>query len=125
MTKFTEDQLTVYLNDKPLTKLNGSLAERQGVTLERLAKLKESHVDRYLTERQLEQASRVEDIQMLFQEWTRLNFLQQKLWGFPEDANFHPSHRLPHCLCASMDNDERLGTPYRVVVRGCPIHDPI
>lgn len=126
MTKFTEDQLTVYYNDKPLTRLNGSLAERQGVTLERLTKLKESHVDRYLTERQLEQASRVEDIQMLFQEWTRLNFLQQKLWGFPEDANFHPSHRLSKCSCgATMDNDERIGTPYRVVVSGCPIHDPL
>lgn len=125
MTKFTEDQLTVYLNDKPLTKLNGSLAERQGVTLERLAKLKESHVDRYLTERQLEQASRVEDIQMLFQEWTRLNFLQQKLWGFPEDANFHPSHRLPHCTCPKMDGDERLGSKFAVRTSGCPIHDPV
>ena len=121
---FTDEDLTVYHNNKPILRLNGTLAERQGITKEQLERLKESHVDRYLIEQQLEQASRVEDIQMLYQEWTRLSFLQQKLWGLPEDANFHPSHRLSKCSCgATMDNDERLGTPYRVVVSGCPIHD--
>ena len=126
MPKFTEQDLTVYHNDKPILRLNGNLAERQGIPKEALTKLKESHVDRYLIEQQLEQASRVEDINMLFKEWTRINFLQQRLWGFPEDSNYHPSHRLSKCSCgATMDNDERLGTPYRVVVRGCPIHDQI
>lgn len=125
MPKFTEEDLTVYHNDNPILRLNGNLAERQNISTETLTKLKESHVDRYLIELQLEEASRVEDINMLFKEWARLNFLQQRLWGFPEDANFHPSHRLPHCICPKMDGDERLGTHYRVMTSGCPIHDPV
>lgn len=125
MTKFTEEDLTVYLNDQPLLRINGNLAERQKITKEQLYKLKELHVDRYLIEKQLESASRVEDIQMLFNEWTRINFEQQDNWNFPRDANWHPSHRLPHCLCGVMDNDERLGTGFAIRVSGCPIHDPI
>ena len=66
MPKFTEQDLTVYHNDKPILRLNGHLAELQGITEEDLTKLKESHVDRYLIELQLEEASRVEDINMLF-----------------------------------------------------------
>lgn len=124
MTKFTEDQLTVYLNNKPILKLNGRLAERQNITKEQLENLKQLHADRILVEQQLEQAFRVEDTQMLFKEWTRINFLQQDCWNFPRDANWHPSHRLSKCSCgATMDNDERLGAPYRVVSSGCPIHD--
>lgn len=124
MPKFTEDDMTVYLNNVPITKLNNKLVERQGISTETLTKLKESHVDRYLVELQFEDAHRPEDIQMLFKEWTRINFLQQRLWGFPEDSNYHPSHLLSPCICAKMDNEERLGTPYRVVTKGCPIHDP-
>lgn len=125
MPKFTNEDLTVYHNDNPILRLNGNLAERQGITKEALTELKESHVDRYLIELQLVEASRVEDINMLFKEWTRINFLQQRLWGFPEDSNYHPSHLLSPCICAKMDGDERLGTPYRVVTQGCLIHDPV
>jgi hypothetical protein len=126
VTSFSEEDLTVYFNNKPLVVLNGYLAERQAITKEQLIKLKELHIDRHLIEQQLEQAHRVEDIQMLFKEWTRLQFRLQENWNFPKNADFHPSHRLPHCSCgATMDNDERLGTPFRVVTIGCPIHDPI
>lgn len=122
---FTNEDLTVYHNDKPILRLNGNLAERQGITKEALTELKESHVDRYLIEQQLEQASRVEDINMLFKEWTRINFLQQRLWGFPEDSNYHPSHRLSHCSCPKLDGDDRLGVGYKVMTSGCPIHDSL
>lgn len=36
---FSEEDLTVYLNGKPITRLNGVLAERQKVTKAQLIKL--------------------------------------------------------------------------------------
>lgn len=123
---FSEEDLTVYLNGKPITRLNGVLAERQKVTKAQLIKLKELHADRHLIEEQLKEASRVEDIQMLYREWQKIQYLLQDNWNFPRNPDWHPSHRLSKCSCgASMDNDERLGTPFRVVTKGCIIHDPI
>lgn len=122
---FSEEDLTVYLNGKPINRLNGVLAERQKVTKAQLIKLKELHADRHLIEEQLKEASRVEDIQMLYREWQKIQYLLQDNWNFPRNLDWHPSHQLPHCTCPSTDNDERLGTPFRVVTKGCIIHDPI
>ena len=121
---FSEEDLTVYLNNKPILKLNGRLAERQKITKEQLENLKQLHADRILIEQQLDQAHRQEDITFLFREWTKIQRQLQANWNFEVNDNFHPSHRLPHCSCGKLDNDDRLGTPYKVVTRGCPIHDP-
>lgn len=121
---FTDEDLTVYLNNKPILKLNGRLAERQNITKEQLENLKQLHADRILIEQQLDQAHRQEDITFLFREWTKIQRKLQENWNFEVNDNFHPSHRLPHCSCGKLDNDDRLGTGFAVRTQGCPIHDP-
>lgn len=55
----------------------------------------------------------------LYQDWLSLQFKLQKLWNFPENANYFRDYDLPHCTCPKFDNDERLGTPYRIISSDC------
>jgi hypothetical protein len=105
-------------------RLNQRLITQQGLNQEQVNRIKELHLERISIENQLASAHRVEDIKAIFGYWQDCEYRLQDAWGFPRDANWHPSHRLSKCSCgATMDNDERLGTPYKVITRGCPIHD--
>jgi hypothetical protein len=113
----------VYQNGKIILKLNPHLIKKQGLNQEQVNRIKELHLERISIEKQLEQAHRVEDIRFLYSEWCSLQFLLQDAWDFPRDANWHPSHRLPHCSCPKLDGDDRIGVPYKIVTKGCVIHD--
>jgi hypothetical protein len=113
----------VYQNGKIILKLNQRLIKKQGLSQEQVNKIKELHVERINIEDQLASAHRVEDIKAIFGYWQDCQYRLQDAWGFPRDANFHHSHRLPHCACPKLDNDERIGTGYFIRVQGCFIHD--
>lgn len=118
------DGYAVIYKGKQALRLNARLVMQKGLTQEQLEIIKQLHVERLTIEECMESAASNTHLKYLFEEWTQNQFALQRVWGFPEDINFHPSHRLPGCTCgAMMDNDERLGTPYRVITQGCPIHD--
>jgi hypothetical protein len=55
-----------------------------------------------------------------------LEFNAQEIWGFSIDENYHNWWLdLPGCKCPPMDNMERSGTPYKVIVEDCPWHGAI
>lgn len=55
-----------------------------------------------------------------------LEYMLQCSWNFSVDKNYHSWwHRLPHCRCPNMDNNERQGTQYRVYNGECPLHSII
>jgi hypothetical protein len=116
------DNIVRYPNGDPATVLNAKLIERQGLTQEDVNELKKLHLQRISLEHQMTNA-RSEDLKILFSQWESLQFALQSTWKFPEDINYHPSHRLPQCSCgAIMDNNERNGTPYKVSSSDCLIH---
>lgn len=50
-------------------------------------------------------------------------FVLQYLWKFPCDSNFHRyQNRIKGCLCPAIDNKDMIGTKYRYVNGGCPLH---
>ena len=52
-----------------------------------------------------------------------IEFQLQKYWNFPQNPDFHSyQFRLPGCTCAKMDNQERVGSPYKVITQTCPYH---
>ena len=54
---------------------------------------------------------------------TETEFIMQHTWGFPNDSKFHTWWlKNPHCLCPKLDNTERLGTEYKIIVDNCPLH---
>ena len=52
-----------------------------------------------------------------------LEFDMQRVWKFDPNANMHSWwFKAPHCKCPFMDNQDMLGTKYRVHVKDCPLH---
>lgn len=53
----------------------------------------------------------------------KLEFAMQRAWHFEESVNHHTWWILaPHCICPRMDNQERWGTPHRIIRGNCPLH---
>lgn len=116
--------MIVYKNKEPVLRLNSRLIAQQGLTQAEVDHLKKLHLQRMEIEERLDAATDTKTIQEVFVEWTSNQFALQRGWGFPEDARYHPSHRLSKCSCPTADNDERIGTDYFITNEGCPIHAP-
>lgn len=113
----------VDLNGKVITHLNSRLAARQKVTDDQLQALRASHVVRRtifdLAEANIQHPT---TLRMLARIFDHLENEQQELWNFGVDANFHRFFDMPGCTCPRMDNEDRLGTPFKVYSADCPIH---
>lgn len=119
-----DDSYTVYYKRKPALRLNARLIIQKNLSKDTIENIKALHVERLQIEETMSNPQITKDqLQTQFKLWTANQYLLQAAWNFPEDSNFHPSHRLPGCLCAKLDNDERLGTEFKVITQGCPIHD--
>lgn len=102
--------------------LNTGLLERQKITKKGLTKLLDLHEKL----QDVYSKMRAEDspiaLKELDREVTLLNFELQKVWGFPQNADFHHWYTVPKCQCPRMDNLERYGTRFRIISANCPVH---
>jgi len=110
-------------NGEVITQLNYHLAEKQKITYEQLEALKLSHQLRWIL---FEAAKKVLDeplkLKLLANVFDTLESEQQKLWNFDVNPNHHYFFSFPGCKCPKMDNHDRLGTPYKIFDKSCPIH---
>jgi hypothetical protein len=110
-------------NSELLTRLNGPLAERMGVTDENLEALKVSHQLRHLLfEAAKNRIHEPATVRMLAAMFSALESEQQRLWGFPVDPKFHRFFDFPGCSCPKLDNDEWLGSGHPIIALDCMIH---
>lgn len=62
------------------------------------------------------------DYDVISDKVTELEFELQRLWGFPQDKEFHRYWlSVGHCKCGAIDNLERLGYG-RIINLDCPVH---
>ena len=62
------------------------------------------------------------DYDIVYDKVTELEFELQRLWGFPQDKEFHRYWlSVGYCKCGAIDNLERLGYG-RIINLGCPVH---
>ena len=62
------------------------------------------------------------DYDIISDKVTELEFELQRLWGFPQDEEFHRYWlSVGHCECGTLDNLERLGYG-RIINLVCPVH---
>lgn len=53
-----------------------------------------------------------------------LEYRLQDAWGFPRNRDYHSWwYRVPHCNCPQLDNYDYYGTPFRIFVETCPVHN--
>jgi hypothetical protein len=122
-----DEVTTRSLDGTPKGTLNTRLVVRQGLDSEEIEALCVSHT---LREVVFELATRAKDqkvpnsktLKMLAQVYEALQFEQQKLWRFEPTADHHRFFDLPGCACPKLDNEDRLGTPYKIYSEACPIH---
>ena len=113
------------MNKKRKVKLNQSLINQQKLTDEDVEALVISHE---LKEVIFDMASNASEIgnkkalKMLANMFELLEFEQQTLWKFDRNSNFHYWFDIPGCSCPKMDNRDRIGTEYRIMIDTCPIH---
>jgi len=112
----------VYCNGELVCKINEELVRSRNIDEAGLERLRELHVQRYSLEEAMKNTDKRTLLKELFYHWTINQYELQDIWGFERNSDFHPSHRLPKCTCPKLDNDDRLGTLYKVVDSTCPLH---
>ena len=124
-----EDKYVVHYPDGTADCINVDLAKKQGLTDEDLIKIKVYWINRWTIETLMEGLdpeveSNLHSLKTLFEKWRENEFELQEVWGFPRSADYHRDFDLPHCTCPKLDNEDYLGTGYRVVTAGCIYHGP-
>lgn len=116
------DKYDVLHNGKWICHLNERLVAKQGISDENLAALRLTHQVRHIIferAKKTKDGRKLKELAGLFEE---LEFLQQSLWGFPQDEKFHRWFDMPGCTCPKLDNADNIGTGLRITVEDCPIH---
>ena len=115
------NKLIIYLDDKPLYRINSTLLTRQDCW-ENLDKIKEEHANKLMIYEIITNEINQVVLKDLVNEITMCEFRLQELWKFSKDARFHRFWETPKCLCPKIDNNDNYPTGYYSVSSGCPLH---
>lgn len=122
MTK--KDTFTVYFRNKPISKINEELFKKQKLNKIDLCKLKHHYVILHSLFEKAENTDSVEELKAIAEQVENTEYALQKIWKFKLDKNFHRYwFRIPKCQCPKVDNEERVGTEYRIISESCKIHN--
>ncbi len=127
--EYSEEDVTVYDDTGvPKVVLNRNLLREKNIRPSQLEELKRLHrtaisiVTAMSSIKEPNSERGRFHLHNFFTEWTAVQFDLQEAWGFDRNQDYHASYYLPHCICPKLDNEDRYGTPYRVVRPECPIH---
>lgn len=88
-----------------------------------LEKLKNTYINLFKTIEKMEQTDNCIILFNLNKYVTELEFELQRLWGFPENINYHRYwFLLPKCTCPKIDNNELIGSILKYYNNDCIIH---
>lgn len=102
--------------------INEKLCLKQKISDATLYNIVQKHIQKLMIIEQMEETDDPQTLKDLAHIITDIEFDLQELWGFPLDENFHRWYTVPKCLCPIMDNEENIGTKYKIISGVCPIH---
>lgn len=110
---FSKEGSYIVVNERLLTKQNA---------WHNLEKIKNVHKTKFNIFSAIRETTDPAHLRSYAQDLTLCEFELQRLWGFPEDANWHRFWETPKCMCPKMDN--RMNYPEGPYIRnmGCPLH---
>ena len=121
----TKDKYEVEFPDGTKEYINEQLALEQGLTEYDLEEIREHWQERNRIENRMKRhnpKNHPTSLKTLFGQWRENEFALQEIWGFERNANYHRDFDIPYCTCPKLDNEDYLGTGYRVVTAGCIYH---
>ncbi len=105
-----------------LTYLNSDLISSRGISEGDVEKLKRSHLCLDAIKQKMKASSDTTRIRQLARRIQTIEYIQQKLWKFPQDHTFHNWYNVPHCTCPKMDNADRKGSKFQIRTASCIVH---
>ena len=102
--------------------INQNLVNRQKVSGENVKRIVKLQTIRKYFYDFIELSDDKEEIRRLDRIITQIEFQIQKLWGFPENKNFHRWFDVPKCSCPKLDNADSLGSKFRTINPNCILH---
>ena len=109
-----------------VVRLNPKLLREKNITdPETIKKIVNSHVDKLKIFAEMDKTDDVIELHGFAKQIENLEFVQQDLWGFPRNSNYHYWNKVPKCTCPRMDNADTYGTKYRNIDMQCPVHGEI
>ena len=106
--------------------LNEQLLKKKKIKGRKLDNLQSLYITIYNIEKKmkaLDPETDGKELRRLLKDWRKVEYQLQEAWGFKKNKNYHCDYRLPHCTCPKIDNDDALGTKFRIVTQGCVYHD--
>jgi len=120
---YSSENMAVYFdNGEFITYLNSRLAEKQNLSAEDIEMLKDTHVMRALIFQAMERTDDATELRSFAKMFENLEYLQQELWKFEKNKNFHRWFEVPKCSCPKLDNLDRIGHDYNLIDLSCIIH---
>lgn len=104
--------------------LNPVLLEKQGITRERYDQIVQTERVRLDLMDAMKDCSPKDRrrLRIYAELFSNLEYIQQLLWGFTRDSNFHRFWRVPHCTCPKTENEVLWGSVVHLVEATCPVH---
>lgn len=104
------------------TVLNKRLMVQQCCTEDDMTALLVSHVLRASVFEAMNRTDDPHELQRYDRVYKHLQRAQQELWKFQQNDNYLRFWDVPKCGCPKMDNDDAVGTPYKITSAACVIH---
>lgn len=110
------------MKNNNVTELNPTLLREQDLSPSHIEALETSHrIRQILFDLAAHSGNKVE-LKILGWLFDELEFCQQEIWGFDQDARHHRFFDLPGCTCPKSDNEDRLGHRQAIYDKSCPVH---
>lgn len=105
-----------------ITYLNPNLLMLRKINKQDFETLKHLHRQQFEVYELMENTDDVQKLKELNKLTTKIQYEMQKAWHFRKNKNRHYWYNVPKCDCPKLDNQERLGTPFRIINQSCIIH---
>lgn len=102
--------------------INQNMVNRQKVSDEDVKRIVKLQTIRKYFYDFIELSDDKEEIRRLDSIITQIEFQLQKLWGFPQDRNYHRWFDVPKCSCPKWDNADNIGSEFRIINPNCILH---
>ena len=110
---------------KTIGYLDKKLIQKNNLSSFQISMIKELHLQLQLVYETMENtpSTDIKNLKKLFSLTTSIEYRKQMYYGVAEDRSQHNWFMVPKCTCPKKENQERQGTPFRIIDKTCPIHN--